>query len=223
MLSVALTPHPVSTPTSAPAGPALEQRERESAVPTLTETIAGTCFPMFESFVSGTIEAAAREHGHFTTVCSGAYEFGPKFADGGVCLEAVKLPIDEVTLGAGFCIFGMDENTSPFFRVSVGWHRSWTHDRQAGFSLIEYSAICRPNSDDEGRRWVDRVLPSLELATRDAISRRGPPSRLRHAWQRVTRGLSRPQIFIHPSGSMYGYPDLQTFAQTYDREPPSTI
>lgn len=100
-------------------------------MPTLVETIAESCFPMFDGFVSSAIEASLREHGEFSMVCSGIYEIGPKFADGGVCLEATKSSLDDVALGAGFYIVGVNEDVPPIFQVSVAWHRSWTHDRQA--------------------------------------------------------------------------------------------
>ena len=171
---------------------------------------------MFDRVIAVGMEAGSHG-GDLRVVCSGIYEIGPKFADGGVCLEAYHLPLDDVTLGAGFYMFGMDEQTPPVFRVSVGWHRSWTHDRQAGFGILEYCSHCRPASADEGKRFVDRVLPSFERSLREALDRRCPPSRVRHIFQRLVRHVPPPEIMIHPKGSLRAYPDMRTFAQTYDK------
>ncbi len=171
---------------------------------------------MFDRVLAIGIDAA--DHGHdLRLVCSGVYEIGPKFADGGLCLEAAQLPLDDVTLGAGFYIFGIDDLAPPTFRVTVGWHRSWTHDRQAGFGILEYCSQCQPTSADEGRRFVNRVLPGFERTLREALDRQRPPSRVRHIWQRLVRHVPPPEIMTHPNGSVRAYPDLRTFAETYDR------
>ncbi|SKA93008.1 hypothetical protein SAMN02745166_02024 [Prosthecobacter debontii] len=182
---------------------------------TLTEKIAEACFPMFERVWSVAQEPVSHQ-GRFRLVECGVYEIGPKFADGGICLDASHLPLDDVTLGAGFYIFGLDELTPPTFRVQVGWFRSWSHDRQAGFSLLEYCSGCCPASVDDGRRWVERILPRFERSLREALKRGGPPSRMVHFWQRFWRQVPPPFITIHPHGALRAYPDMSTFAERYD-------
>ena len=183
---------------------------------TQTEIIARTCFPLFEPFIESALQQATATTTDFRIVCSGIYEIGPKFGHGGICLEAVQLPLDDVTLGAGFHIFGLEADSPPTLRVTVGWQRTWTCDSKAGFSIAEFAISCRLSEPDAARAWVSDVLPNLHRATSVAIERGRPPSHAKHWFQRVLGRVPPAQIMTLPSGGLRRFPDIATFKQTYD-------
>lgn len=191
----------------------------QTAIPVKTkaESIAEACFPLFEPFIGSTLHQAAKSKTELRAVCSGIYEIGPMFGHGGVCFEAVQLPLDDVTVGAGFYVCGLDADSPPMLCVTVEWSRSWACDGQAGFRVAEFAASCHPRDPDRARKWVRHVLPSLERATGIAIERGRPPSRLRHGLQRVLRRVPAPRIMTQPSGSLTQFPDMATFKQMYDK------
>ena len=53
-------------------------------------------------------------------------------------------------------------------------------NKQAGFTIEEFTRAKEVKDVGEARRWLLKALPSLHIATTIALSRREPPSRLRH-------------------------------------------
>lgn len=183
---------------------------------TRTEIISTACFPLFEPLIESVVQQAAASAAGLKVACCGVYEIGPTIAHGGVGLDAPQLPLDDVILGVGFYMGGLKADSLPVFRVSVGWFRTWALDRQAGFSILEFDASCRPSEPEYARSWVKQILPALRHSTSVAIERGRPPSRAKHWLQRVLGKVPPAQIMPLPSGCLNRFPDIATFKQTYD-------
>ncbi len=182
------------------------------------EFIAHGCLPMFEGLFDSIKQHAARAATRLPVACSGIYEIGPHFAHAGINLEAPDLPLNDVSFGCCAYFLQSPDAESMVFRVTAGWHRAGMGDGQAGFTLLEFSRLCRPSHLAAATAWTASVLPLLERAALEAVHREKPPSRLRHLWQRFTRRIPVPTIMTS-SGSVRRIPVLERFHDDYDRQP----